>query len=372
VPPGSLLYHVDFQGLESATRSVSGEKVFTQQLGAQNLPLGWAVNHHEPATAAEYMIADVSGSRALGLRHLRGGRTEVLCRLDTVIGAPGVNESRTFRVAYQFEGTGIANVGVKLDKEPYTKFVLEPLVPSNGVWQQAEFTFTRSTADPVVLICNITADPKAPGAPGGTIWIRSVDVWATHTGAPRATANRFAEWKAGAVVYKPDLSAIQPFRTTKEGGKTRTGTPEQLPKGVRAACWKPTATAEFRCESTDGSQALGLTNLTDEKSGQITFELEREMNLRLTPGKAYRLTVGYATRNDAAGGLMVQVPQEAGFRTVHQVPLTATDGAWKTVSGEFERKDGEPIRLALENYSVGEGNTLYIRSVEVTELVKSD
>jgi hypothetical protein len=360
-----VLYHGDFLGLELGSRSVPvGEKVFTQQLGGQNLPLGWAVNHHETTTAADYMLADVSGVRALGIRHVRGGRTEVLCRLDAVTGSPGINETRAFRVVYQFEGTGLAQVGIKLDRDPYTKHVLEPLVRSNGNWQQAEFTFTRPNADPVVLICNITPDPKAPGASAGTIWIRSVDVW-----TPRV-AGTPAEWKAGSVVYKPDLSAIQPFRATKEGANLQTGTPERLPKGVRAGCWKPTATAEFRCESTDGSRALGLTNLTDEKSGQITFELEREMNLHLTPGKVYRATVGYMTRNDAAGGLLVQVPEAAGFRTIRQLPLAVTDGVWKTASGEFERQPGEPIRLSLENFSVGEGNILYIRSLEVTELVK--
>jgi hypothetical protein len=373
-PMGDHLYHADFLALQSASRSVSiGEKVFTQQLGPQNLPLGWAVNHHETTTAAEYLIGNAPGVQALGVRHVRGGRTEVLCRLDSVLPTPGIGETRVFRVTYQFEGTGLPNIGVKLDRDPYTKHVLEPLGRTYGTWQQAEFAFTRPNADPVVFICNLTPDPKAPGEPAGTVWIRALDVWTTRGAASAApgAAHRFAEWKAGPVVYKPDLSAIPSFRVTKEGTKHRTGTPEQLPKGVRAWCWKSTATAEFRCESTDGSPALGLTNLTDQKSAQITFELERETDLRLTPGKAYRVTVEYSTRNDAAGDLTVQAP-DVSFQSVLQIPLPGSDGKWKTASGEFVRRDGELVRLNLANFSVGEGNTLYVRSITVAELVKPD
>lgn len=372
-PTGDLLYHADFLDLQPSSRAVQlGEKVFTMQIANQNLPLGWAINHHETATAAEYEIGEASGVQALGVRHVRGGRTEVLCRLDSVIATPGVGESRVFRVVYQYEGTGAPQVGVKLDKEPYTKYVLEPLTPSKGAWQQAEFTFTRPTADPVVFSCNFAPDPKATSGSAGTLWIRSIDVWATRVaGTPEAAVNRYAGWKVGDAVYKSDFAAVQPFQVTKEGSKLKTGTAEQLPKGVRAACWKPTATAEFRCETTNGSQALGLANLSDEKSGQITFELEREMNLQLTPGKVYRVTVEYAARNGAVGGVMVQSP-DAGFRTVLHIPLSAANGTWKTASGEFERREGEPIRLNLENFSVGGENVLYVRSIEVTELVRSD
>ena len=42
---------------------------------------------------------------------------------------------------------------------------------------------------------------------------------------------------------------------------------------------------------------------------------------------------------------------------------------WDGVACEWI-KDGEPIRLSLENFTVGEGNTLYVRSIEITELVK--
>jgi hypothetical protein len=369
--PGDLLYHVDFLSLPPISRSVPiGEKVFSQQIGNQHLPPGWNINHHETTTAADYMIAETSGVQAFGVRHNRGGKTEVLCRLDSVIGTTGIGESRVFRVTYQFEGIGIAHAGVKLDKDPYTKHVMEPLTPTNGGWQQAEFTFTRPSADPVVFICNLAPDPKSPGAAGGTLWIRSVDVWKERVAAaPGANTTQFAGWKSGSVIYKTDFSTIEPFLVTKEGTKARAGTPEQLPKGIKATTWKSNAAAEFRCESINGSHTLGLANLSSEKSGQIAFELEREMDLHLTPGKAYRVTVEYTTQNTASGALNVQTPDMNFQRTLH-IPLLTTDGAWKTASGDFERKDGELIRLQLENFTVGEGNIVSIRSIEVRELVR--
>jgi eukaryotic-like serine/threonine-protein kinase len=380
ISAGDLLYHADFLNLKPGARAAQvGEKFLVQQLGGQNLPQNWALNH-QIAAAADYMIADIDGVRALGIRHNKGAHTEVICRLDYMTTTQNIGETRVFRIVYQFEGTGFANAGMKLDKEPYTKFVLEPLFPSLGKWQQVEFTFTRTSTDPVGFICQIGPDPKTPAESaeaGGTLWIRSLDVWAGRVAAapaapvpaaPAVTAN-YAEWKEGATVYQSDLAAIPPFQVTKEGAKVQTGTPEQLPKGVRVGCWKPTATAEFRCESVAGSQTLALANLTSEKSGQIVFDLEREMNLRLSPGKVYRVAVDYTTQNNTTGALMVQSP-DADFRSILRIPLSATAGMWKTASGEFKRKDGESVRLNLENLSVGEGNILYIRSIGVTELVK--
>ncbi|MDY3560404.1 serine/threonine protein kinase [Gemmata sp. JC673] len=378
--PGELLYHIDFANLETSSLSAAvGEKVYTQRLGGQSLPLGWGINHHEPAAAAEFAIADFAGARALEVRRVRFERTEVVCKLDAVLSTPGVNESRTFRVEYQFDGPGLVQFGIKIDKAPYVRPVLEPLAPTSGGWRQAEFVFTRQTNDPVMFSCNISPDPKAPTAPTGAFRLRSLDVWKGRAAAaapaapaaPTALANRFAGWRAGTVVYRSDLGEIEPFQVTKEGAKIRAGAPEQLPKGIRASCWKPTAVAEFRCESTGISRALGLANLSDDKAGRIAFELEREMDLRLTPGKAYRVTVEYATQSGASGGMVVQAPGTT-VRNVLQIPLTASDDIWKTVSGEFERRDGEPIRLSLESFTVGAEKVLSIRSVEVTELVKPD
>jgi eukaryotic-like serine/threonine-protein kinase len=178
VPTGERLYHVDFADLDTSSRAVeAGEKVFAQQIGAQNLPLGWAINHHETAAAAEYLIANTSGARAIGIRNVRGGKTEILCRLDNVIDTLGIDENRVYRLTYQFDGPGVANAGLKVDKDPYTKLVLEPLTAASGSWQTVEFTCVRQTTDRVVFICNIAPDPKSPDEPTGTLWIRSVDVW---------------------------------------------------------------------------------------------------------------------------------------------------------------------------------------------------
>ena len=48
--------------------------------------------------------------------------------------------------------------------------------------------------------------------------------------------------------------------------------------------------------------------------------------------------------------------------------LANTGGAWRTGEVTFVRQEGVPVRLVIDNTSVGEGNTLLIRSVEVVEL----
>jgi hypothetical protein len=133
---------------------------------------------------------------------------------------------------------------------------------------------------------------------------------------------------------------------------------------VSGRCWKKEATAEFRRDEAEGSAALGLTNFTDLKSAQYAFELERELSLTLRPGAAYRVKLGYLTRNDAAGSLVVQT---ADYKHVGSAKLDAGPG-WRTAAVSFERKDS-PVRVTIDGTTVGEGTVLYFRSVEVVELV---
>ena len=155
---------------------------------------------------------------------------------------------------------------------------------------------------------------------------------------------------------KPTMSVNMTART---GGDA-----EQLPRGVAAQCWKKGATGEFRRDEAEGAAAFGVTNLSDEKSGQFSWELEREMGLTLRPGTAYRVKVTYLTKNDATGGLAVQ---STDYKNVASARLDPSPG-WRTATVSFQRAEGVPVRLTVDNTAVGEGNTLYFRSVELVEL----
>jgi len=95
-------------------------------------------------------------------------------------------------------------------------------------------------------------------------------------------------------------------------------------------------------------------------------ELERELGLELQPGRSYRVRVGYMTRNEAHGVCVVQARE--GFKGQANVKLAHTGEAWRTADVTFVRQEDVPVRLVIDNMSVGEGNTLLIRSVEVIEL----
>ncbi len=110
-------------------------------------------------------------------------------------------------------------------------------------------------------------------------------------------------------------------------------------------------------------------NLNDEKSGQFYFDLEKDLKLPLQPGKAYRAKIGYMTKNDANGTTLVQVTP--GYTAIGTVLMPGTSGQWKTAAASFVRppaSDNVEVRMVIDNNTVGEGNTLLIRSVEVVEL----
>jgi hypothetical protein len=165
-------------------------------------------------------------------------------------------------------------------------------------------------------------------------------------------------------VYRFEAASIAPFRATKEGGKVTAGQAVPFPRGISGNCWKKEATGEFRRDEADGSPALGVTNFTDLKSGQFSFELERDLGVTLRPGTAYRLKVGYLLRNDATGAAVFQTTE---YKTVASTPLAPGSG-WRTATVSVQR--GEmPLRVTIDNNAVGEGNVLYFRSLEVVELV---
>jgi hypothetical protein len=148
------------------------------------------------------------------------------------------------------------------------------------------------------------------------------------------------------------------------------GDTEQLPAGIGGQCWKEGAGPEFRRAAPDGVPALGVTNLNDEKSGQYYFELEDGLKLTLQPGKAYRVKVRYRTDNDAVGDVVAHVVP--GYKAIAQSHMGPAMGQWKTAAVSFVRPPAEEkvgVRVVIDNTAVGEGNTLWVRSVEIVELV---
>ena len=137
-----------------------------------------------------------------------------------------------------------------------------------------------------------------------------------------------------------------------------------IPAGIYASCWKPESVAEFSVDEVDGKIGFGTTNLNDTTSADITANNLGE----LTPDKIYRVRVEYLTQNDAVGKVAIRKPKE-NYVEFGGVELASTDGKWKTVTFDFTAPTaGTKLDLRSFNGSVGEGNRLLIRKIELIEM----
>ncbi len=281
-------------------------------------------------------------------------------------------------VTYRTTGTGSGRT--------YFQAATDRTVPASadlprsvGKWSAVELVYVRG-AEPLRLLVDSGAIGK-----GNALLVRSVTVSAV--GAPRpellSAAAPVPSQPApkqvpkaepdnrveGATVFKFDAADVPAFRNTKERTVRASGDAEQLPAGVGCQCWKEGATGEFRRDTFDGSAALGVTNLSDLGSGQFFFSLEEGLNVALEPGKAYRIKARCRTANEAKGALNVQLVP--GYKTAASAKINP-GSAWQTVAVSFVRppaEDAVKVRFVIDNYAVGEGNTLWVKSVEVVELL---
>ena len=350
-------------GLEAKPNNQKDYKELSKS-GPGEPPAGWHARCWNVDTHMEF-FADTADGPLLGLRNVRGQGSAMLfmpsftcatgvCRLKIEYAA--AVKDRTFNVRFK-PGDG----------RPAWD-VARPAVTRAGVWRFDEFVVDlKGNTSGYFEFHN--SDPS----PDAAVKVRALAVVEAPAGTPPTplapasppAGPNYAAWKAGPALYALDVAGIEPFRVTKENMKRTAGDEEKLPAGVRCYCWKKDATGEFRREAADGVPVLTLTNLSDEMSGQFAFELEKEIKLDLKPGKAYRVTVGYATRNEARGNVAIQTTE---YKTVGGVGLPNTAGQWKTAAAVFTRPEGNALRLTIDNISVGEGNAVLVWSVEVVEL----
>ena len=335
---------------------------------------GW-----KPETASEWECGPVAGARAVGFANTAEPTSaQIGLELEEANGLALKFEPSTrvrVRVVYRTAGRGRGSLYFQTYGENRVPNRAE-LPNSNSEWTTVDVLTTRGDKP---LRCLI--DAGEPG-PGNRLYVRSVTVYdagkagtpvAAVAPAPAATqpaADEFAGWTEGATVYALDAAKIPAFRVVKEKTGRLSGDPEQLPAGVMCQAWKDGAVGEFRREVVDGVPALGIVNLNDEKSAQFVFALEGGMKLPLQPGKVYRVKIGYQTKNDAAGNLPILVVP--GYSRIAGAALPNTDGKWAAAAASFTRPPAAEqveVRLTIENSSVGEGNTLWVRSLEVVELV---
>ena len=372
-PPEKMLAGFDLTGVKAFTvRTVlevkangSKEPREVAKTGTGTAPAGWTARAWNKDTEMEF-FADATP--ALGIRNTRGPGSAMLFTPRVTV------PSGLCRVRVDYSApvkSGGAHVRFKPNDNRGAWDAAKLASTTAGVWKSAEFVLDlKGATGGLFEFHNNDTNPDA------ALRVRSVVVTEpppgtaptplAPAGAPPAPPPAFTGWTEGAVIYRFDAASLPPFQATKEGRTVTAGEAVPFPNGVSGNCWKKDATGEFRRDEADGSAALGVTNFSDLKSGQYSFELEREVGLMLRPGAAYRVKVSYLLRNDATGAAVIQT---ADYKTVGSTPLAPGSGSgWRTATVSAQRAD-QPLRLTIDNNSVGEGNVLYFRSVEVVELV---
>ena len=321
-------------------------------------------------TLAEFVGGPAGGRPAVALTNLEGPESAQFMlnmeQRDNGMGlvlAPG----KSYELRLDYRTVGGAGAKVYTQTTEFKGAGADLMLPgTNGEWRAAVYPFVRGSEPLRALI-----DLQGTG-PGKTLYLGAITiVEAAAPGTPVATVAPPSKPVAapppppvGAKVFALDLSGLPAFRGRFADGRAGDGVPTGIP-GLGWYCWKKESAAEFRGEPTDAGPALGMTNLNDDSSAQFNLPLdEAPGDVSLKAGQRYVLRVQYRTTNDAAGNIQVRT---LDYQTVGRADLPATGGGWRWADLPFGRGDGQKLHAILENGSVGEGNTLWLRAAEVHE-----
>jgi serine/threonine protein kinase len=332
-----------------------------------NLPpkiKGLSIGAYKKETVNEWSCGPVQGEKVLACTNVNEVRsTQMVVELENESGL-GLkfreNQRLRVRIVYRTEGRGRGQVIFQTYGD-WKSVAYAPLRNSNHEWSTVELDAIRGDK-PIRCV----VDCSETGV-GNTLCIRSITV--TQVGKPAAVTAQPEAPPEGKTVFSLDVGSIPEFRVVKEQFTRIDGEPENLPPGVGCHAWKANSVGEFQCGRVENSQALMVTNRNSEISAQYFFQLEGELKVVLKPGKQYRVKVGYLSQNDANGGVIIQTTP--GYKALASAPLANSDGKWAQGGLTFTRPAEEEhveVRLVIDNNTVGEGNALCIRSIEIVEL----
>jgi len=345
-------------------------------------PRGVGFRGWKPQTHSDWECGSFGGVRAVSFCNVNDVvSAQIALELESAAGIGlKINPGTQLRARVAYRTTGTAAGRMYFQTADFKTGLGSTSLPnSNAVWRTVDVLATRGDQPLRLLV-----DNTAIGAENALL-VRSVTVTEVAKQSvppagnppptpPRNPADDLSRWTEGAKVYDLNLAAVGEFRVQKDKNGRLGGEAEVLPPGVGCHCWKDGSVGEFACRKFDGVPALGITNLNEVTSAQLFFSPElpaeggREKPLR--PGQAYRVRVVYQTRNEAAGRLHVRFAPS--HKSLAVVNLENTDGKWHTATVSFVHPPAEEtgkVRLTIDNTTVGEGNTIWVRSLEVVELV---
>ncbi len=317
-------------------------------------PKGVSFSAWKPDTASEWASGPLDGIPAIGYANLSGPPSaQIAVELEN---ANGINAKlvpgKRYRLRVTYTTTGKAHgTAYFQDGKDYKVLQNLALPNSNADWRVVETIVERKDL-PLRFVVDVLATGSA-----NVLYVREIAVTEVIALPPTAPAN--PKKPDGSKLFMLAFTGLVPFKETMVNKAFATVPP--LPKGFAAQCWKAASVAEFRGGDIDGSPAIGITNLNDSTSAQFATNLEKDLGVKLEVGKSYRVRIEYLTRNDASGRLYAwgEVGQILASANLPNAPAI-----WKSADVTFTRT-ASPVSIAFENSTVGEGNTLYVRSLEV-------
>jgi serine/threonine protein kinase len=332
-----------------------------------NLGTGVSFAAHNPATQAEFACREMDGQRELCWANIGGSSTAQLALElqgnDQSLQLPLISKEKyRATVTYQTNGTPICVMYLQ-QKHTFKEVVgtKTNLADTGGTWKTATFTWVQPEQNLRMLVDNRSHGPTK------TLHIRDLTITRVESGSEQqeaapAVAPPAPPMAAGVRIYSYNFSTSSPFKKKFQDGESDDGKPYcSLAHMIYGTCWKKESVAEFVTEQVENRSAFGVTNLNDSVSSHIGFTLSAA---NMKPGKVYLARIEYCTRNDAYGDFSIQ--SDPNHNRIVIKKLEPTNGKWAALEVPFE-VGSTNLNAICENLSVGEGNTLFIRKMEILE-----
>jgi hypothetical protein len=134
--------------------------------------------------------------------------------------------------------------------------------------------------------------------------------------------------------------------------------------------WRPESLGEIGLESVDGVPAVAVRNLDGKPAAEFhTAYGQSPATLRV--GQRYKVKIEYQAPAGGSGRFDLRFGD-----TSKPGPFTAdfhaTNGGWQFAEATFEPPSDGPLAIYVCNWGVGKDKTIYVRSVEVSQVGAAD
>jgi tRNA A-37 threonylcarbamoyl transferase component Bud32 len=357
-------YRATFAGVTPVRVEARNRSLHTDQIDGRLLPTGWGVNHYDMNADSEYLVADVGGVRAFGMKNKAGGVAQVMVVMNDFFDQLAGGRAGTFRIEYQYEGAANAWASVQMNRDPWTKSAQFPLPATSGQWQAVDMPVARPTdTDPYAVVINSGGGPC-------TLWVRAVEARVAGGAAAGGAA-------AGGAAYRLDLAGRPTF--SARGRSEPTGDPAEdvrfveitrsgsggLPAGWRGIAWDGDGEAEFLVVGDKaGRPALGMRNVrlgTKHPQGFTGMLFSPRMEL---PGGRCKVRFDYLTDGNTGGQFRFKQTAPAPKQAWTIEDLPATNGQWRTWEREVSLQGATGGYFELHSFDGDPTRGFYIASFE--------